>query len=454
MPAIVTDTAQRMSFHQLRQFMSLKEIGDMISDMSPDEAYKLNYDYEFWARPAQIQPARPHRVWLFWGGRGIGKTWVGANNIRKWSKRYPRHMMIGRTAYDVRDVMIEGPSGVLAVCPKQWRPKYEPSKRRLIWPNRAITLLRSADEPDSMRGPQFHKAWGDEVAAWRYGEESMSNILFGLRLGDDPQLLLTTTPRPTKLMKSIIKEDTTAITHETTYYNAENMSEQWIKEVVKKYKNTRIGKQELLGQILDDNPNALWNRLLLDELRVGITPHLDEIVVAIDPMTAEIAAEDLRKANVTGMEEISSTGIVAAGRSGVKGDLNSHFYALEDATMQGTPRQWGMQAISLYHKYGADRIVAEANNGGALVKANLHAIDPNVKVELVYAARGKRTRAEPVSTIYEQGRAHHLGMFPELEDQMCQWQPGMDSPDNMDALVWAATDLMVDPDEQRLYAVN
>lgn len=450
----VTEAARKLTFHDMRKFMSLQEIRDMIDVLPNKEAYKLRYDFDFWARPTQRLPRGSWRIFFLRGGRGSGKTYAGSNIVRGWSHDNPRMLIVGRTAYDVRDTMINGDSGIMAVSPKQWRPEYQPSKRLLTWPNGAQALLRSADEPDSFRGPQFHKVWGDELASWRYGKETFDNIMFGLRLGDDPQMVITSTPRPTKLVKEILALQTTISIADSTYANVENLAESWAVDIISKYANTRTGLQELLGQVLDDNPHALWNRALLDDTRVSITPDLDEIVVAVDPATADISAATLRDEGKAQLQETSSTGIVVVGRSGIKGDSEAHGYTLDDMTIQGSPHEWGTEVVTAYYKYRADHVVAEANNGGALVKANIHAIDGNVPVELVYASRGKLTRAEPVSNIFAQKRAHNMGLFGALEDQMCEWQPGMPSPDNMDAMVWGYTYLMVDETSQRLYVIG
>jgi phage terminase large subunit-like protein len=453
--ATVDQHINKLAYHQLRKFLSLGEIRDLIYLLPDNEAYRLRYDYEFWARPGQRLPEGNWRVWFLNGGRGSGKTWTGSQVIKKWSHTNELMLLIGRTAYDVRDTMIEGDSGILATAPKQWRPEYQPSKRKLVWPNGASALLRSADEPDSFRGIHFYKAWGDELASWRYGKETWDNVMFGLRLGKNPQMIVTTTPRPTKLVKEIIAMNTTHVNTETTYANLENLAEAWAADVISKYRDTRTGLQELLGRILDDNPNALWTRKMIDDTRVYETDDLDEICVAVDPAVADTEAETLRNlGKVKERNDTADTGIVVVGRIGTKGDRESEGYTLDDMTIHGSPHDWAMEVASAFFKYRADSVVAEANNGGALVKANIQAINPNIPVELVYAARGKVTRAEPVSNIYSQRRAHHVGMFGPLEDQLCEWEPGMKSPDRLDALVWGYTHLMVDPTVQRLHVLG
>lgn len=458
MPTTLTqreESARKLSFHDLRKFLSLQEISKLIAQLPDEEAYKLRYDYDFWARPTQRLPETDWRVWFLKGGRGSGKTWTGANAIKKWSHDNKRMLLIGRTAYDVRDTMIEGESGIMAISPKQWRPTYEPSKRKLTWPNGAEALLRSADEPDSVRGPQYSKAWGDELASWRYGRETWDNVMFGLRLGWNPQIVVTTTPRPTKLVKEILALRSTITTTDSTYANVENLAPSWATDIIEKYRNTRTGLQELFGRVLDDNPYALWKRSTLDDTRVMETPDLDEIVVAVDPMVKDLTAADIRnEGKIDYDSDDSETGIVVVGRVGIKGSVESHGYTLEDASHEGTPLEWCTTVVTMYKKYKADKVVAEANNGGALVKAAIHAVDPTVPVELVHAARGKKTRAEPVSNLFAQGRGHHLGLFGKLEDQQCEWQPGMPSPDRLDAEVWGYTYLMIDEDSYNVSVVG
>lgn len=416
----VSETARKLTFYDLRKFLTIEEIANIVRDLPAQEAYKLRYDYDFWARPTQRLPRGNWRVWFLKGGRGSGKTWTGSKVVNKWAKTNERQLIIARTAYDARDTMIEGESGILAQAPKQFRPTYEPSKRRLTWPNGAQALVRSADEPDSIRGPQFHKAWGDELAAWRYGRETWDNVMFALRLGDDPQMVVTSTPRPTKLVRDILKLPGTVVTTDSTYANVENLAPSWATDVINRYRGTRTGLQELEGRVLDDNPDALWTRKILDDTRVYQTPPLDEIVVAVDPMVAEITAKDIRNEGKVDLEiDQRQTGIVVVGRAGIKGDMEAHGYTLDDMSLNGNPNEWAMAVVTAFYKYRADYVVAEANNGGALVKSNINTVDPNIRVELVYASRGKLTRAEPVSNIFAQGRGHHNGLFPELEDQLC-----------------------------------
>lgn len=369
-------------------------------------------------------------------GRGFGKSRVGGEFINERAKKHPkcRIALIGRTAADVRDVMIEGESGILAISPPWFMPKYQPSKRRLVWPNGSMATTYSADKPAQVRGPQHHYGWGDEVAEWKY-PETLENLMLGLRLGDDPRCVLTMTPKPVKHVKDLIAEEKTgrvALTRGTTYENRSNLAPTFFDQIISKYAGTRVGRREILAILDHDVEGALWKRKLIDDLRIRLIhqPPLKKVIVSVDPA-------------VTANPDSDEIGIIVSGLG-----ENEHGYILEDGSLQGTPKQWGDKVISLYREYEANYIVAEANNGGELVRQNLLAIDPNVKVVLVWASRGKYTRAEPISTLYERERVHHVGSFPELEDQMCNWLPGMDSPDRMDALVWGLTDLMLPKEDQ------
>ncbi len=426
--------SQTITYHQLVNERGLQpaEVKKLILSLDPREAAALQYDWRFWARPGQTPPDWDWRTWLLKGGRGSGKTWVGANLTNEKARVCHRLALIGRTASDVRDTMIEGDSGIIALSPPWFMPKYEPGKRRVTWPNGAFALCFSADEPNLLRGPQFEFVWADELAAWRRLKETLDNIMLCLRKGTNPQLVATTTPRPLQIIKDMIKRATTHTTTESTYANLENLAVQWAEEVINTYANTRLGRQELEGSILDDNPNALWSRECIDKHRVTKYPDLDAITVGVDPMVKEDPDDKSAEA-----------GIIIAGRKGRKRDPHAQAYIIDDMSMQGSPEEWATQAVSAYYKYKADKIVAEANNGGAMVKSTIQAIDPHVPVELVWASRGKVIRAEPVATLNQRGRVHHTQYLPECEDQLCEWEPGMKSPDRLDAYVWTLTDLML-----------
>ena len=402
------------------------EIESIILDLPDDAVNKLLYDWTIWARDNQLTPPGDWYVWLILAGRGWGKTRVGAEQIRQWQEQgHNRFALVGQTPAEVRDVMIEGESGILAISPPWNMPKYEPSKRKLTWPNGAHAMVYSAENPDLLRGPQHEKAWVDELAKFRYLKESWDNLILGLRLGSAPQILVTTTPRPNKIIKELIRNKNTHVTRGNTYENRENLAQVFLDVVLSKYENTRLGRQELYAEILEDNPGAMWQRDIIEKSRVTQMPQLKRIVVAIDPAT-------------TSNEDSDETGIIVAGV-----DTTNHGYILEDVSMRATPEQWARAAISVYNKWHADRIVGEANNGGDMIETIIKSIDRNVAYRKVWASRGKTTRAEPVSALYEQNRVHHIGYFATLEDELCEWEPGQPSPNHLDACVWAITELML-----------
>lgn len=431
---------------------------DKLQDLTDEEADDLLHTWELWARPNQLEPERllPNgelwTTWLILAGRGFGKTRCGAETIIKWVKEGScRHIaLIAQDSADARDVMVEGESGIIACSPRDFMPKYEPSKRRLTWPNGAKATLFSAEDFDSLRGPQFDGAWCDELCKWRYAQEAWDNLQFGLRLGEHPRQIVTTTPRPMKILKDIILRSDTFITKGTTMENLANLAPPFRKAVIDKYLGTRIGRQELNAELLDDTPGALWNRTMIEDLRIRPIiiddvpqpirlPNFVRVVVSVDPQKelGEAAAE-------TG---IMVVGLTATGEG----------YLLEDLSINGTPEEWGRVAVTAYDDWAADKIVYEANQGGEMVAAVLRGAAKSLKqdkmrdadfvpLKAVHATRGKYVRAEPVSQLYEQGKIHHVGFFPELEDQLCEYTPDGSmgySPDRMDALVWGFTELMV-----------
>jgi predicted phage terminase large subunit-like protein len=320
--------------------------------------------------------------------------------------------------------MVEGESGVLAVSPSWNRPLYEPSKRRLTFPNGAIATCYSADEPDLMRGPEHDAAAADELASWKYAEETWTNLMFGLRLGVRPQVCVTTTPRPLRIIRQLMQAPTTVTTRSTTYSNSENLAPSALAEFRARYEGTRTGRQELLAEILDDVPGALWQRDVLDRSRTKAAPDLVRIVVGVDPAVSSHEGSDL-------------TGIVVAGK-GVDGE----YYLLADRSCRMTPDGWARRAIAAFDQFQADRIIAESNQGGSMVESVLRTVRSSIPVTLVHASRGKVTRAEPIAALFEQNKAHIVGALPELEDEMCSYEPGSSSsPDRMDAAVWALSEL-------------
>ncbi len=399
----------------------------------PDALWdQIRYDWAERARPEQIEPINPGwLVWLILAGRGWGKTRTGAEWIRRKVERdgVKRLLLVGRTAADVRDAMIEGESGLLSICPPDFMPEYHPTKRRLSWPNGATALIRSADAPNSLRGPQAEAIWCDELAAWRYAEDAWSNMMFGLRSGAQPQVVVTTTPRPVALVRELLAQATTVVDIGSSYANRDNLTPIYYRTVIAPFENTRLGRQEIHAELLDDAPGALWKRTtMLDPFRVAANavPDLTRIVVGVDPAASSGSGA-------------AETGIIAAGHG-----TDGHAYILDDRSLRASPHEWAKAAVALYRERRADRLVAEVNNGGEMVGATIRTVDPTVAYKPVRASRGKAIRAEPVAALYEQGRAHHVGQFPELEDQLCTWEVGDPSPDRLDALVWALTELMLD----------
>ena len=402
-----------------------------IRSLTPPQAKALQTEWRFWARPDQLEPAGDWTTWLIQTGRGWGKTRTAAETVRLWVKsgRYKLLSFVGATAADVRDTMIEGPAGILSISPDQERPTYESSKRRLTWPNGATALLFSAEEPDRLRGPQAEAAWCDELAAWRRMDETWDMLMMGLRLGPKPRVIVTSTPKPRALLKRIATDPQTHVTRGSTYDNLTNLAQAFADTVIARYNGTRLGRQELLGEYLEDVEGALWQRQWIDAARVAATPDLQRVVVAIDPAA-------------TSGDEADETGIVVCALG-----VDARWYVLADRTCRLSPDGWGRRAISAYEEFRADRIVAEVNNGGEMVAHVLRTILPSVPFTAVHASRGKVVRAEPVAALYEQGRVSHCGEFPELEDQLCSYtgEPGETSPDRMDALVWGLTELQTAP---------
>jgi phage terminase large subunit-like protein len=367
------------------------------------------------------------RTWLYYGGRGTGKTRSAAEWVREQIEGGKRRVaLVGATASDARDVMVEGESGLLAIHPPRYRPIYEPSKRRVVWPHGAIATLYSADEPERLRGPQHDAAWADELRAWRY-PEAWHMLQFGLRLGVSPRAIVTTTPRGMDVLREIREDPATVITRGSTYDNLANLAPSFIQYVFGKYEGTRLGEQELYARDFDQAEGALWQRDVLEKLRVAKPPRLRRVVVAIDPAVSAHAGSD-------------ETGIVVAALG-----EDGHGYVLEDLSGQHTPAEWAKRSVNAYRRHQAERAYGEQNNGGNLVEANLRTEDPHIAYQPVHASRGKRTRAEPVAALYEQGKVHHVGLFGQLEDEMCMWEALKEqrSPSRLDALVWAISGLML-----------
>ena len=383
-------------------------------------------DWKFWARPNQLAPKGDWSTWMIMAGRGWGKTRTGAEWIRERVQAgYRRIGLIAKTPADARDIMIEGESGILACIPKEERPTYETTKRRLTWSNGAVALAFSSHEPDHLRGVQFDTVWVDELATYEYARETWETMRFALRLSDDPRCLVTTTPKPMAIIKEIIKEEGTVLTTGSSYDNQANLTPQFFDQILSRYENTRIGRQEIHAELLEEAEGSLWKRDWIENTRVGECPDLLRIVVAIDPAVSKNKQSD-------------ETGIVVCGI-----DDKKDLYVLDDGSGRYTPQQWGGEAIALYKRWMADRIVAETNNGGMMVESVLRQVDEQIPYKSVHATKGKRVRAEPISALYEQGRVHHVGRHNDLEDQLCNWDPmSTESPDRLDALVWACTELI------------
>jgi phage terminase large subunit-like protein len=375
--------------------------------------------------------------WLVTGGRGSGKTRLGAEwvnglvgSLPPFSKkhRYEHFALVGETLGDVREVMIEGPSGILAVSHEN-RPRYEASRRRLVWPTGAVAHVFSSEDPESLRGPQFEAAWCDELGKWKNAQAVYDMLQFGLRLGPRPMQIITTTPRPTGLMKRLIADPAVAKRKLPTERNKANLAKGFVEALTDRYGGTRLGRQELEGELIEDREDALWSREMLAEARVADAGELRRIVVAVDPPASSRRTSD-------------ACGIVAAGLDG-----GGRAVVLADATLKGAkPTDWASTAVALYRRLEADCIVAEVNQGGDMVTAVIRTVDEMVPVKAVRANRGKWLRAEPIAALYSQGRVKHAGRFPELEDEMCDFGPdglsGGRSPDRVDALVWVVGELM------------
>jgi len=405
---------------------------DILSKLTDEQAYAILHDWNFWARPEQLPPKQWGKdgcfIWNVRAGRGFGKTRMSAEifirAVRDWGYKYPN--LAGATAEDVRDIMIEGESGILACAPEDFKPKFIPSLKKLIWPNGVESHIYYGSEPNKARGPQSDFLWCDELAKWQRPEETFDNLLMGLRLGSNPLCIVTSTPRPTRFLMELERRTDrqgrpcTITTRGRTQDNFRNLSPVFISTIISKYEGTRLGRQELEGEFLDDNPEALWKRADIDNNRVFKIPDLSYVVVGVDPAATSKDGSD-------------DTGIIAAGK-----DDNGHYYVLGDYTIHDTPQKWGNAVITAFHKHKANTIIGETNNGGEMVEHTLKTIDPKIPFKAVHASRGKATRAEPISALYEQGKVHHFGTFTELEDQLCEWVPGVEkSPDRLDALVWA-----------------
>ncbi|MDN4988836.1 terminase family protein [Bradyrhizobium sp. WYCCWR 13022] len=388
------------------------------------------------ARPSQLPPSGDWRGWIIKAGRGFGKGWAGANFTNELAEAgtASRIALIAATAADARDVMVEGESGILRLAPSWFRPTYEPSKRRIEWPNGATAHTFSAEEADRLRGPQFDFGWCDEFAAWQNVQATWDMFQFGLRLGKLPRFVITTTPRPLKLLKELMAMPDVVTTSGSTFENADNLAPSFLKSIRDRYEGTRLGRQELNAELLEDVQGALWTRDMIEKARfTGAVPNLKRVVVAIDP-------------SGTGGENDGgdAVGVVVAGLG-----MDGLGYVLADRTLKASPAAWGAAAVAAYQEFRADRIVAERNFGGSMVEHVIRTVNPSTPYREVTASRGKIQRAEPIAALYEQNRVRHVGSLTELEDQLAAMTGdgylGDGSPDRADALVWALTELMTRP---------
>ena len=414
-----------------------EEVADLLKQLGPKKAAELQHDWGFWARPEQLEPEGKWNTWVALAGRGWGKTRAGAEWVRHRIRSGDKIVhCVAPTKGDVRRVMVEGDSGLLNVC---WEgdatyrgkhlgfPIWSPTNNSITWENGAKAVFFSAEDPERLRGPQAYSAWCDELCAWRNAQDTWDMMMFGLRLGKHPKVFVTTTPKTTKLIRNILDDEKTVVSKGSTYDNSANLADTFLDAVRKTYEGTRLGRQELYAEILDEASGALWSRQQLAKCEISKDeiPPLNRIVVSIDPAVTSNAESDM-------------TGLVVAGV-----DVNGIAYVLEDHTDRYTPQQWAAKAVQLYRDHMADRIVAERNQGGDMVRHTLHTEDETLPIKLVHASRGKMARAEPVSALYEQGKVKHVRGLNDLEDQMVQWEPlgSIGSPDRLDALVWAITDL-------------
>lgn len=413
----------------------------ILAALAPDDLAALAADWQIWARDDQLPPpldGAAWRTWIILGGRGAGKTRAGAEWVRALALGHDyatsapvrRIALVAETYHDARSVMVEGVSGILAVHGSGERPHFEPSNNRLIWPNGTVAQMFSGEDPQALRGPQFDAAWCDELAKWRRAEATFDMLQFGLRLGAHPRQLVTTTPRNIALLTKLLADPATRVARAATSANADNLAPSFLVEMQRRYAGTALGRQELDGEIITEVAGALWRLDQLEELRVARAPQLTRVVVALDPPVTATSSSD-------------ACGIVVAGLG-----EDGRGYVLADRTIQGRqPLEWARAAIAAYHDFAADRLIAEANQGGEMVVTVLRQVDDTVPVSKVHATRGKYLRAEPVAALYAEGRVVHVGRFDRLEAELCAFgggDSGSRSPDRLDALVWALTALMLD----------
>ncbi|SEN35092.1 Large terminase phage packaging protein [Gemmobacter aquatilis] len=418
---------------------------EFLAGLSGGALLALPWMFEFWALPHQLPPEGAWKTWVIMGGRGAGKTRAGAEWVRAQVEgarpadpgRARRVALVGETVDQVREVMVFGESGILACSPPDRRPVWEATRKRLVWPNGAVAQVFSAHEPEALRGPQFDAAWVDELAKWKKAEETWDQLQFALRLGAHPQQVVTTTPRNVAVLKAILNNPSSVLTHAPTDANRAHLAASFLEEVQARYGGTRAGRQELGGELVEDAEGALWTAAMLERGRVEQLPVFSRVVVAVDPP-------------VSGHSGSDACGIVVVGAVTEGPVQDWRAVVLEDASVQGaSPDAWARAALAAMARHGASRLVAEVNQGGDLVQSVIRQVDPLVPYRAVRASKGKVARAEPVAALYEQGRVSHVRGLARLEDQMCRMTTrgfeGKGSPDRVDALVWALTALMIEP---------
>lgn len=443
---LTADDFAAMSNVQRYQIAGMMD--EMLAMLSPQELAEYAYEWSEWRRPSQRIPlgmGDVFRIWLIQAGRGYGKTRTGAETVRIMCEHVERIGLIGVTRADGRDVMVEGESGIMSVFPPHQRPEYVAAKRRLTFHNGARAYLYSAEEPDRLRGPQHGFIWIDEPASMRNGDAVVTNALLGLRLGPQPWMVITGTPKPVRWLRDIAARQDTITTRGSTYENASNLAATFIDDILNRYEGTRLGRQELYAEFLDDTEGALWTQQTLDRTRIASWDHTRpwaSLTAAVDTVKPDRRAWRIIVA-VDPPGETAECGIVVAsaptqGKAGV-----DHAVILEDASMAGRPEEWGARVVAAARRWGAERVVVESNQGGDMTRATIQAVDPSIRVEKITAKMGKAARAEPVSALFERGLVHLVGFHPMLESQLLSWVPGdSKSPDRLDALVHAVATLL------------
>lgn len=443
------EDARKLGPKKFNQLL-METLKDYEEEKIVDFINNLQFNWDFWARPEQrlpeSYPINDPNFWAYWlilAGRGFGKTRVGAETIKHWalSGKFQYCNLIGATTDDARQIMIQGESGILNICNKDERPIYKKQDRELVWPNGAKSLIFTADEPERLRGKQHSKLWCDEMCSWRY-LDAWDMAIMGLRLDSEPQAVITTTPKPSQLIKTLINDPLTKIARGSTFANKDNLAKNFISSLLKKYEGTRLGRQELDAELLTDNPSALWTDEMLFKAKPNfdkntgkmiIPSDFDRIVIALDPTT-------------TGNPESDECGIIVAAKKQDKA------FILEDASILGPPSEWAKRAVEKYEQFECDVLVYETNQGGLMVEETIKVHRRDIKFKGVHASKSKMARAEPVAALYEKSLVYHCGNFTELEAQLKEYVPGSGkSPDRLDALVWALTELMLQKGPSGVY---